>query len=75
MQHPPAARRLHRACARDQLAVLEDHFGIAHPLHLHCNNLGVPGNAATALATIEAAGDLPLHLAHLQFYAYGTEGP
>ena len=50
-------------------------IGIAHPLHLHCNNLGIPGNVATALATIEAAGDLPLHLAHLQFYAYGTEGP
>ena len=24
--------------------------------------------------TIEAAGDLPMHLAHLQFYGYGTEG-
>jgi formylmethanofuran dehydrogenase subunit A len=50
-------------------------IGIAHPLHLHCHNLGIPGNVATALATIEAAGDLPLHIAHLQFYAYGTEGP
>ncbi len=35
----------------------------------------MPGNVETALATIEAAGDLPLHLAHLQFYAYGTDGP
>ncbi len=49
-------------------------LGIPHPVHLHCNNLGLPGNVETALATIEAAGDLPLHLAHLQFYAYGTEG-
>jgi formylmethanofuran dehydrogenase subunit A len=52
-----------------------DRLGIPHPVHLHCSNLGMPGNAATALATIAAAGDLPLHLAHLQFYAYGTEGP
>jgi formylmethanofuran dehydrogenase subunit A len=49
-------------------------LGIPHPLHVHCNNLGVAGSAGTALATIEAAGDLPMHLAHLQFYGYGTEG-
>lgn len=50
-------------------------LGIPHPVHLHCNNLGLPGNVDTALATIVAAGDLPLHLAHLQFYAYGRDGP
>ncbi len=47
---------------------------IPHPLHLHANNLGIPGNVATALATIEAARGERLHLAHLQFYAYGSEG-
>ncbi len=36
---------------------------------------GLAGNVETALATIEAAEDLPLHLAHLQFYAYGKDGP
>lgn len=49
-------------------------LGVPHPVHLHCNNLGIPGNVETALATIDQLGDLPLHLAHLQFYAYGTEG-
>ncbi len=49
--------------------------GVPHPLHLHCNNLGLPGNFETGLATIAAAEDLPLHLAHLQFYGYGKEGP
>lgn len=48
---------------------------LPHPLHLHCNNLGIPGNVETALATIQAAEGLPLHLAHLQFYGYGKEGP
>ena len=56
-----------------QAAVHE--LGVPHPLHLHCNNLGLPGNVETALATIAAAEDLPLHLAHLQFYGYGKEGP
>lgn len=48
---------------------------LPHPLHVHCNNLGLPGNVETALATIEAAESLPLHLAHLQFYGYGNDGP
>jgi formylmethanofuran dehydrogenase subunit A len=47
---------------------------VPHPLHVHCNNLGLAGNVETALATIAAAEGLPLHLAHLQFYGYGKEG-
>jgi formylmethanofuran dehydrogenase subunit A len=50
-------------------------LGLPHPLHLHCSNLGMPGNVETALATMEAAGDARLHIAHLQFYAYGKDGP
>jgi len=49
-------------------------LGVPHPLHVHCNNLGLAGNFETALATIAAAEELPLHLAHLQFYGYGKEG-
>ena len=49
-------------------------LGVPHPLHVHCNNLGLAGNVETALATIAAAEGLPLHLAHLQFYGYGKEG-
>jgi formylmethanofuran dehydrogenase subunit A len=55
-----------------QRAVLD--LKVPHPLHLHTNNLGIPGNVATALATIEAARGERLHLAHLQFYSYGSEG-
>ena len=50
-------------------------LGVPHPVHVHANNLGLPGNVATAKATILAARGLPMHLAHLQFYAYGKEGP
>jgi formylmethanofuran dehydrogenase subunit A len=48
--------------------------GVPHPLHLHCNNLGIPGNVETTLATIDAAEGLPIHLTHVQFHSYGTEG-
>ncbi|TPJ60336.1 formylmethanofuran dehydrogenase subunit A [Mesorhizobium sp. B2-6-1] len=51
-----------------------DNLGLPHPLHVHCNNLGIPGSADTAAATVAAADGLPMHLAHLQFYGYGTEG-
>ena len=49
-------------------------LGIPHPLHVHCNNLGLAGNVETALTTVAAAEGLPLHLAHLQFYGYGRDG-
>jgi formylmethanofuran dehydrogenase subunit A len=57
---------------RLQKSVLETK--IPHPLHLHMSNLGLAGNVQTALATIDAAQGLPLHLAHAQFYAYGMDG-
>jgi formylmethanofuran dehydrogenase subunit A len=50
-------------------------IGLAHPLHVHCSNLGVPGNIASTLATIEAADGYPIHLTHAQFHCYGTDGP
>ena len=50
-------------------------IGLAHPLHVHCSNLGVPGNISSTLATIRAADGLPIHLTHAQFHCYGNEGP
>ncbi|MEE8234496.1 MAG: formylmethanofuran dehydrogenase subunit A, partial [Gammaproteobacteria bacterium] len=49
-------------------------LGIPHPLHLHGCNLGVPGNMQTTLDTINAVEGMPLHLTHVQFHSYGTEG-
>jgi len=49
-------------------------LGIAHPLHVHASNLGVPGNFESTLATMGAADGLPIHLTHIQFHSYGTEG-
>ena len=49
-------------------------LGLAHPLHLHCNDLGVPGNLETTLRTIGAAEGHRLHLTHVQFHSYGSEG-
>ena len=50
-------------------------IGLAHPLHVHCSNLGVPGNIDSTLKTIEAADGFPIHLTHAQFHCYGDDGP
>ncbi len=49
-------------------------LGVPHPLHVHGNNLGVPGNVDTTLKTMGAVEGYPLHLTHIQFHSYGTEG-
>jgi formylmethanofuran dehydrogenase subunit A len=49
-------------------------LGIAKPLHVHCNNLGAAGNFQTTLDTMGASEGLPMHLTHIQFHSYGTEG-
>lgn len=49
-------------------------LGVPHPLHVHANNLGVPGNLDTTLKTMGASEGYPMHLTHIQFHSYGTEG-
>lgn len=49
-------------------------LGVVHPLHVHGCNLGVPGGVETTLETIRGANGLPIHLTHIQFHSYDTEG-
>lgn len=49
-------------------------LGVVHPIHIHGCNLGIPGGVETTLATIKGAEGLPIHLTHIQFHSYGTEG-
>jgi len=44
---------------------------LPHPMHLHCNNLGMPGNWQTTLATMQALEGHRAHLTHIQFHSYG----
>lgn len=47
--------------------------GFPKPPHIHCNNLGHSGNYITTLETMKTAGDMRVHLAHIQFHSYGGE--
>jgi len=56
-----------RACERLRLP---------HSVHLHCNNLGKPGNYACTVGTLNLVPDLndkrqTLYATHVQFHSYG----
>ena len=59
------------------LAQVNEELGLPHTIHLHCNNLGVPGNYETTIDTMEAVKgikskqgrDTKVHVVHCQFNA------
>jgi formylmethanofuran dehydrogenase subunit A len=55
------------------LARIVDELGLPHPMHLHQNNLGVPGNVGSTIETMNLLQGRRAHLAHLQFHAYGGQ--
>jgi formylmethanofuran dehydrogenase subunit A len=55
------------------LAQIVDDMGLPHPLHIHCNNLGAPGNVATTIETMKHLEGRRAHMAHLQFHSYGGD--
>jgi formylmethanofuran dehydrogenase subunit A len=46
---------------------------LPHPVHIHCNNLGVAGNWETTLETMKALDGRDGHMAHIQFHSYGGQ--
>jgi formylmethanofuran dehydrogenase subunit A len=55
------------------LAQIIDDLKLPHPLHIHCNHLGAPGNVTTTLETLKVLEGHRAHIAHLQFHAYGGD--
>ncbi len=52
-----------------------DELRLPHPVHIHCNNLGLPGNWTTTLETMKLLDGYRGHLTHIQFHSYaGGEG-
>lgn len=69
----PGYRSLTPAAIIANLAEIVDRLGLPHPLHLHCNHLGAPGNYQTTLETMRILENRRAHLAHLQYHAYGGD--
>ncbi len=58
-----------------QVARAVDELGLPHPVHIHSNNLGLPGNWTTTLETMKLLDGHRGHLTHIQFHSYaGGEG-
>ena len=60
------------------LAAANERLRLPHSVHVHCNNLGRPGNYRTAIETLDLLKDLTpsrdrqvIHVTHMQFSAYG----
>ncbi|MBL9125386.1 MAG: amidohydrolase family protein, partial [Planctomycetaceae bacterium] len=45
-------------------------LGLPHPVHIHANRLGMPGNWRTTLETMRALEGRRGHLTHIQFHSY-----
>lgn len=62
------------------LAKVNKMLNLPHSIHLHTNNLGLPGNYATTLETMKALESVPYdgkpvgHITHLQFSSFGGDG-
>ncbi len=54
-----------------QLARAVDQLHLPHAVHIHCNNLGMPGNWQTTLQTMQALEGQRGHITHIQFHSYG----
>ncbi|MGC1274727.1 MAG: formylmethanofuran dehydrogenase subunit A [Planctomycetaceae bacterium] len=57
----------------ETLTTAANELGLPHPVHVHCNQLGIPGNVATTLASMRAISGRRAHFTHLQFHSYGGE--
>ncbi|MCL7476329.1 MAG: formylmethanofuran dehydrogenase subunit A [Methanosarcinales archaeon] len=60
------------------LAEVNEKMNLPHSIHLHCNNLGKPGNYETTLASFDICKDIKasrdrqaLHVTHVQFNSWG----
>jgi formylmethanofuran dehydrogenase subunit A len=48
-----------------------DALKLPHSVHIHANNLGMPGNWTTTLETMRSLEGFRGHMTHIQFHSYG----
>ncbi len=69
----PGYKKVTPAKIISALAQMTTELGLPHPVHIHCNNLGAPGNVSTTIETMKLLEGHRAHLAHLQYHAYGGD--
>ncbi len=59
------------------LSIANERLNLPHSIHIHCNNIGHPGNSETTLETygllsgVENSDRQVMHATHTQFHSYG----
>ncbi|QGJ69079.1 Formylmethanofuran dehydrogenase subunit A [Planctomycetales bacterium 10988] len=56
-----------------EVARFGNQLNLPHPVHIHCNQLGVAGNWSTTLDSMKTLEGHRGHFAHIQFHSYGGE--
>jgi formylmethanofuran dehydrogenase subunit A len=74
LDDPIGGRSVTPRAILETLADAANALRLPHPVHIHCNNLGVAGNYATTLASMEALAGRRAHFTHIQFHSYGGGG-
>jgi formylmethanofuran dehydrogenase subunit A len=54
-----------------EIVAAANELALPHPAHIHCNQLGMPGNWRTTLETMLAVEGRRAHFTHIQFHSYG----
>jgi formylmethanofuran dehydrogenase subunit A len=70
---PIGSSRVTPRAILDTLVDTANTLRLPHAAHIHCNNLGIPGNIATTLESMRATSGRRAHFTHLQFHSYAME--
>ena len=73
LDHAVLGERVTPRAILETLADAAEAMALPHPVHVHCNHLGLPGNVATTLESMRAVEGRRAHFTHLQFHSYGGE--
>jgi formylmethanofuran dehydrogenase subunit A len=70
---PVGSTRVTPRTILETLADAAEALGLPHPAHIHCNNLGIAGNAPTTIESMRAVSGRRAHFTHLQFHSYASK--
>ncbi|HXH24386.1 MAG TPA: formylmethanofuran dehydrogenase subunit A [Vicinamibacterales bacterium] len=70
LETPVGSSRVTPRAILEVLAETAETLGLPHAVHIHCNDLGLPGNLTTTLESMRAVDGRRAHFTHLQFHGY-----
>jgi formylmethanofuran dehydrogenase subunit A len=71
LDDPLGSTRVTPRAILNNLADAAEALNLPHPVHVHANRLGLPGNIEITLETLRELQGRRHHLTHAQFHAYG----